>query len=907
VFDIDEKIKDVDEAICDNIDKIDVLGRGLASQNILAQTRNLLEYIAIKAYSINHEIRHDKETNKAAITYIRSEYKFLFLRKFHYLLQESKSHYTPDNDGAERLALKYHEYYILLRDFVKQEYGLEILHNLEVFPLDLDMTVKGYYQQVTKSLKKNWPTTDFSRARMYVMRSKPIYVDGEMIYENTLIPAGDYVSKFDRFIAFSRNMIADHYAIQASIFSDEITVDKQKMPIIILTDFTVSLRPCELNNFSKIFGYRTKINASYAEYKGIMKYLTITGGTITDILTSDDRTYAYIRGQILNNAKTIMICDVFDEARKIVNNNMPGANMIRYLSCIMRNQVIKDQYNDTANPRLSSLYLKYGCIPFDQMPFATSPIGHNAELKDIYSCISDENRQHELLAKRLQINTTVNGELYTKSDDLKDFGDLDTLVKRYNDSLYYKHVAARSVNHFGKNYYINEYFEDTKAIISKLIDLSQNGIGGYRNSIQYWMEQNPEVVNCEEKKEILLDMFETSRVSLIYGAVGTGKTYLLNHISQFFDEKNKLYLANTNPAVDNLKRKVKAQNCSFYTVTRFVKNTSIASEYDIVIIDECSMVSNSDMRRVLEKANFKLLVLVGDTYQIESITFGNWFGLARFFLNKNTWHELKHPYRAKNQELLDLWGKVRNLDDDITEHLVNYKYSSVLNESIFDRASDDEIILCLNYNGLYGINNINRFLQNSNPNRGETWGVWKYKVGDPVLFNETERFAPIIYNNLKGKIVGIYKEEDRIRFEIEIEKCLNEWDIEDVDLDLVNNTSEKSVIGFWIYANDDEDGEDDFNSVVPFQIAYAVSIHKAQGLEYDSVKIVITEDIDELITHNIFYTAITRAKDKLKIFWSHESQTRVLKSFNRTNELNEATIFSAQANLRICCKKLCIS
>ena len=45
--------------------------------------------------------------------------------------------------------------------------------------------------------------------------------------------------------------------------------------------------------------------------------------------------------------------------------------------------------------------------------------------------------------------------------------------------------------------------------------------------------------------------------------------------------------------------------------------------------------------------------------------------------------------------------------------------------------------------------------------------------------------------------------------------------------------------------------------MVPFQIAYAVSIHKAQGLEYESVKVVITEDIDEMITHNIFYTAIT--------------------------------------------------
>ena len=50
-------------------------------------------------------------------------------------------------------------------------------------------------------------------------------------------------------------------------------------------------------------------------------------------------------------------------------------------------------------------------------------------------------------------------------------------------------------------------------------------------------------------------------------------------------------------------------------------------------------------------------------------------------------------------------------------------------------------------------------------------------------------------------------------------------------------------------------------AIVPFQVAYAVSIHKAQGLEYKSVKIVITNDVEELITHNIFYTAITRAKE----------------------------------------------
>lgn len=67
-----------------------------------------------------------------------------------------------------------------------------------------------------------------------------------------------------------------------------------------------------------------------------------------------------------------------------------------------------------------------------------------------------------------------------------------------------------------------------------------------------------------------------------------------------------------------------------------------------------------------------------------------------------------------------------------------------------------------------------------------------------------------------------------------------------------------------------------YRTIVPFQIAYAVSIHKAQGLEYNSVKIIITDEVEERITHNIFYTAITRARENLKIYWTPEVEEKVL-------------------------------
>lgn len=249
------------------------------------------------------------------------------------------------------------------------------------------------------------------------------------------------------------------------------------------------------------------------------------------------------------------------------------------------------------------------------------------------------------------------------------------------------------------------------------------------------------------------------------------------------------------------------------------------------------------------------------------------------------------------------------MKEDVTEHLVNYGYSSVLNESIFQRSSDDEIILCLNYNGLYGINNINRFLQNNNPSKGVRWGLWTYKVGDPILFNDSQRFSPVLFNNLKGKIVDIELEKngDRIWFSIEIDKVISEFDIEDVALELLNpDESGKSVIKFYVNKSkdSDEDNDTEIDTIVPFQIAYAVSIHKAQGLEYESVKVVITEDIDEMITHNIFYTAITRARNTLRIYWSPESQQRVISRFEKMDARNDANIFSGHSGLKLLNKNI---
>jgi ATP-dependent exoDNAse (exonuclease V) alpha subunit len=98
------------------------------------------------------------------------------------------------------------------------------------------------------------------------------------------------------------------------------------------------------------------------------------------------------------------------------------------------------------------------------------------------------------------------------------------------------------------------------------------------------------------------------------------------------------------------------------------------------------------------------------------------------------------------------------------------------------------------------------------------------------------------------------------------------------------------------YDTSDED-DDSLSAIVPFQVAYAVSIHKAQGLEYDSVKIVITDANEDNITHSIFYTAVTRAREYLRIFWTPETQQSVLKSLRRSANSKDVALMSSRRGL----------
>lgn len=926
---VDDAILESNKIICRQISRIGESSRSEVSQEVLESLRHFVEHILLKVYAEGDDIEDTQDNIKESIKQAKNNPKLKHLSKFHRLINISISHRAIKEQNAERLMLKFYEYLIRIRTFLNDEYALSTLDNLEMFPLEIDQSMVEYYEKIANKIElSNTPIEhEFYYDRFYVQRVKPFFVDGKIYYEVAFIPANDFSSKTDRFIAFTNIEITNYYAVKFAITNDNINVLGKNLPIRIIVDWEVNIRPCELRNFTELFTLNSK-NYGLVEQRELSKFLTETGLSLSDIIMFSDKAFNEVRELIVPKTDTVHFFDYIEKSRSLIKANAAGSNVLRYLLHNMTNRIIKAQHKITYTQfgeirgchHLSGLYLNYGCIPFDQMPFCTGLKNHVPSLSDLFDCIDSTNREYEILAWIIKNNTEQLGVLFTpleKIDEGKykfqNFVDVANLVDNFNIKLH--DTAPQQQRKMVIKYdhlFIESYKDDTVSIIKTIKNLTINGIDNYKNWSENWMTKTDHKIDCDEKKNALIEMFDNSKVALIYGSAGTGKSTLINHISHLFSSSSKLYLAQTNSAVNNMKRKVTVSgNSSFMTVSKFInKYYRDKNDFDVVIIDECSTVSNRDMRQILSLANFELLVLVGDTFQIEAIEFGNWFDAVRGFLPSKSIFELTKPYRTENVSLLRFWNDVRKMEDDIFELMQTFSYTSNLDTTVFYPAAKNEIVLCHSYGGLYGINNFNHFLQENNSGKVIWRDVHRYKVGDPVLFNEfADKFfapisgqTPIIHNNMKGRIIdfeiqNLGKIEECIQFDLEIDRPLIDMECRNMDFSIIgNSTNGNSIIRFLVNKNKSTDDDDDSVSkaTIPFQVAYAISIHKAQGLEYDSVKLVVTEETDELIDHSIFYTAITRTRDKLKVYWTQPVERKVLERIKPKNNNEDISLLKLE-------------
>ena len=230
---------------------------------------------------------------------IETKYLSVFMKGLKYI--EDKE---ADEDQSDRLVLKYYDFLWQIRDFLRNNYGINILHNLEKFPLNLDKQDEQYYKSVALVFNSVKATTKkLGKSRFYIQKKTPFFIGTERYYEVTLQLAGIYATKYNRITAYTKENISTGYSIKIHYENCGIKLFGIDSNIKIITNWEVSVEPKCLNLIGKIIGIPTALSARYNEYKVLMRFFTESGINLLELIDLNDeifyseikRIYAEIR------------------------------------------------------------------------------------------------------------------------------------------------------------------------------------------------------------------------------------------------------------------------------------------------------------------------------------------------------------------------------------------------------------------------------------------------------------------------------------------------------------------------------------------------------------------------------------------------------------------------------------
>lgn len=530
---IEKSIYNIDSKICGIIDDYKVLQDSQKVADYVIQfLRTYLEHIAARIYA--HEnpnkqvpIRGKDKWYTQYMKPLKENNEYGYIWDLHHSLQITTSHYVPAEDGAIRLMDGYLSQLYQLRDQMREKFGLVLMSNLEGYPQEKNFELDPYYEKIYIALKGIHleDGTKYTNDRYYITRKKYRTVNGKGFFEYTLSYAQEEITKFDRFVAYSFNDIPDNYSIQCDFAQANVDFNGVDIDIKCLIAWNVSIRPCELEKLAAICGYDIKVRTDNLYYKALMKFLSRTGMNLLDILLADEEDYEIYIQQV-ELSKKPELEETFDKIREIIIGEKPGSNILRYITAYLKNDVIRDQLADRSNNRLSYLYLKNEAIPFDEMPYASSLCGHNLLKSRLNKCLEIYDCEHQYVSAMVNKEAYDSNTLYVTVDD----NQLDYYwyeVEKFNRNLYKStKQQLRKIEIFANHLYVKNYYEITKSVIEKLQQYTSEGVDGYSDMLANKAEFMNEVDDVEKQK-ILENIFINSRLGMVYGAAGTGKTNVL--------------------------------------------------------------------------------------------------------------------------------------------------------------------------------------------------------------------------------------------------------------------------------------------------------------------------------------------------------------------------------------------
>lgn len=549
-----------DEDITEKIERLDIFNenRDSVSKKMLNRMYDICAAtLLLNSFGFGFSLANLQMAYEQAMLNIETKYLADFMKGIKYV-----GNRIPHEGQSERLLLKYYDFLWQIRRFLKFKHDIDILHNLEIFPIEIDKVDKEFYSMVSSAIE-NKPINKSSLrySRYYIQKRTPFFIGSERYYEITLQLAEVYATKYNRLTVFSKENISTGYSIRIGYEERSIKLWDVETKIKVVTNWEVSIAPACLNKLAKALYFNTKISSKHGEYISLMKFLTSNGMSFLELIDLGNELFINLVNAIFEKTNTSYLKEVLTLLHNKYSKTSikKGKNVIRYLLINLReddfDSILPDRF--TKKYLAEDLYIASKSFPFEKRPFISNLAGSKTSNSNSLGKIVEVAGFQEFSLMRpyvlLRNATRETGEIYFEDNSIIAAEDIDIFNNRLDE---WEKKQGYGINQDKGMVCIDSYEKTTIFILERLLELSKSGNAGQEAYNRNFVEKNKILFEDPLKELAIRSAFVNSKLMIIYGAAGTGKTLLINYLSNLMSNKRKLFLTKTHTARQNLQRRI---------------------------------------------------------------------------------------------------------------------------------------------------------------------------------------------------------------------------------------------------------------------------------------------------------------------------------------------------------------